>query len=196
MNSYVFLNHAQALESLRVYKRRFTEKAQNVADAVIENKEFQMWSGSLDDKHHCGEGGLLIHTAEVVHLSHILSKEFVTCRINPEELFLAALYHDIGKIKDYTYDSAKGKWVGTPHKRLIHHISESNAQWIKATHLYLDDKTIENVSHAILAHHCFRAYGSPVAPRTRIAWLVHLADQASARMNDIETFDIIDARKE
>jgi 3'-5' exoribonuclease len=49
----------------------------------------------------------------------------------------------------------------------------------------------DRVLHDILAHHGKREFGSPVAPRTRAAYLVHLCDSISARMNDCERIDAV-----
>ena len=53
----------------------------------------------------------------------------------------------------------------------------------------------EDVLHAVLAHHGTREAGSPVAPKSRVAWLVHLCDGISARMYDADTMDVINHRK-
>jgi 3'-5' exoribonuclease len=47
-------------------------------------------------------------------------------------------------------------------------------------------QTIDNVLHAILAHHGSREWGSPVVPLTKLAWMLHLCDGISARMDDAE----------
>jgi 3'-5' exoribonuclease len=48
-----------------------------------------------------------------------------------------------------------------------------------------------NVLHNILAHHGQRAWGSPVAPATKEAWILHLADNLSARLDDCDKHDIL-----
>jgi 3'-5' exoribonuclease len=84
------------------------------------------------------------------------------------------------------------EWVGTNHKRLVHHISRSAIEWSKAVETTNSCRDIEeSVLHAILAHHGRREYGSPVAPNSRLAWILHLSDQMSARMNDCDTNDMI-----
>jgi 3'-5' exoribonuclease len=99
-------------------------------------------------------------------------------------------------------------WRGTLHKRRIHHITESVMAWDRAmqgnrqaleTLLSADqgeeDMTVifdnlhESVTHAILSHHGRRDWGSPVAPNTREAWILHLCDGISARLCDCDTLD-------
>lgn len=122
------------------------------------------------------------------------------------ELYFAALFHDAGKMYDYkkieftenTVDSYMNhNWESAPHKRLIHHISRSAIIWTEATINcpIIKEKYYENVLHAILSHHMSREAGSPVAPKSRIAWILTLCDNMSARMNDADTLDIIKHNK-
>jgi len=53
----------------------------------------------------------------------------------------------------------------------------------------------DEVLHAILAHHNLREWGSPISPATRTAWLLHLCDSISARMDDGERIAEIRAPK-
>lgn len=75
--------------------------------------------------HHYGAGGLFEHTWEVIQLveenANLLEK-FGYKTINRRELFVSAFFHDIGKIWDYKFDCEQKIYVGTPHKRLIHHV--------------------------------------------------------------------------
>lgn len=134
-------------------------------------------------------------------------------------LLLAALYHDVGKmwdyvpvkpsrlsedspvrevdfegLQDYTRNGAADfiQWKGASHKRTIHHISRSGIEWTKAVERTGLGKDIEDqVLHCILSHHGQREWGSPVAPKSREAWLLFLCDGISARMNDADSFDMV-----
>ena len=87
------------------------------------------------------------------------------------------------------------KWKETKHKRLIHHISRSAIEWSNSFDVEWEweykEKYHDEVLHAILAHHGCREWGSPVAPYSKVAWLLHLSDSMSARMNDCDKFDIL-----
>jgi 3'-5' exoribonuclease len=128
--------------------------------------------------------------------------------INKKVLFLGALFHDYGKVRDYEKD-LHGDWCKTQHARRIHHVSRSALWWQKSWDLYQDfyhngssssagkemqltDEEAEEVLHVILSHHGRREWGSPVAPNSREAWIVHLCDGMSARLNDCETLDRLD----
>lgn len=182
-----------------------------VALTVIENPKFALWSGSSKPhQHHYGKGGLLIHTTEVIKLA-LDNNYLLNSGIDERELFLSCLFHDCGKMWDYQHgwkDSDKvvgtdkiggilyqripdyEDWEGTDHKRKIHHISRSALTWNQNAVQYGESQeTIDNVLHAVLAHHGLREWGSPVMPSTKLAWMLHLCDGISARMNDADKWD-------
>ena len=166
-------------------------KARVLANQVLKDKRFAYWSGSAKpEHHHYGHGGLCKHTWEVTKLCFVNKNSLDIDAINEEELFLAALYHDIGKLYDYEY--VNEGWRGTDHKRLIHHISRSAIMWSNMFEKLpnLNKDLHDPVLHAILAHHGHREWGSPVAPKTQVAWMLHLCDGISARMDDFNRLDV------
>lgn len=170
---------------------------------VLTDSRFKTWSGAGSDKHHhYGDGGLCKHTYEVWR--HCISvvgtyicynvEPYKAGDINLRELFVSAVWHDYGKIWDYQKDE-NGVWgKHNNHARHIHHISRSALEWNKFEQSKIYNKTeinVDNVTHNILAHHGMREYGSPVSPATREAWILHLADNLSARLDDCDKHDII-----
>jgi 3'-5' exoribonuclease len=167
----------------------------HIANEIIGDGRFYLWSGSSRrEQHHYGKHGLVRHTAEVIMLC-LANDVMLGCGMSAKELFLAALFHDCGKMWDYAPVETNGIpdydwWYSTCHKRRIHHISRSAIQWnLAAAKWELPKVFTEEVTHAILAHHGQRAWGSPVAPKTGLAWMLHLCDGISARMNDCDTWD-------
>ena len=170
----------------------------HIADEVLDDGRFYLWSGSsCREQHHYGKHGLVKHTAEVIQLC-LANNALLGDRLDKKDLFLAALFHDCGKMWDYApvetneipdYDW----WWSKDHKRKIHHISRSAIQWNLAaakwelSHFTLIE--VDEITHAILSHHGQRAWGSPVAPKSGIAWMLHLCDGISARMDDCDTWD-------
>lgn len=175
----------------------------DIAAPILNDSRFPIWSGSSKKgQHHYGKGGLAQHTMEVVHLCAITSayqSAILKRKINYKLLYLAALYHDVGKMWDYepqpqwnqpllpSGESAQYiEWQGNDHKRNIHHISRSaitlvkNNQQIQA----LTNDEEDEVVHAILAHHGLREWGSPISPNSSIAWILHYSDGISARLNE------------
>ncbi len=177
----------------------------HIANEVIGDGRFYLWSGSSRrEQHHYGKHGLVRHTAEVIMLC-LANDAILGCGMSHRELFLAALFHDCGKMWDYGPSGPEGHpnydtWVSMPHKRSIHHISRSAIQWNLAAEKWnlakpatIDDFVksidVDEITHAILSHHGQRAWGSPVAPKSGLAWMLHLCDGISARMNDCDSWD-------
>ena len=178
------------------YLRRKAKElnVEDVAFHVLNHPRFFLWSGSSKpNQHHYGKHGLIVHTAEVAHLCHINNLVFKSS-IDDRWLYLAALFHDCGKMWDYEPLSENYEtWGSTSHKRQVHHISRSALIWHEATLNHkvegLTQSIIDDILHAILAHHGQRDYGSPVAPNTQLAWMLHLCDGISARMYDAGQWD-------
>jgi len=169
----------------------------DLASKVLDDVRFPKWSGSHHKlAHHYGEGGLLTHTFEVVTLSLNTAQLYSDIhKIDTKQLFLSALYHDYGKLWDYDL-SEDGDWVTQNHRRKIHHISRSNVEWVRwAAAMGADEELIDAVSHNILSHHGSRECGSPIAPYTREAWILHLSDCMSARVDDCDRIDLVRINK-
>jgi len=182
------------LDKLKIVANSFCiMDVKRLSDDLLNITKFKVGSGSHSNLHHYGTGGLIRHTYEVVNLCIVNTRALnLDSVIDPIELFFAALYHDAGKIYDYE-ENDKGEWVSTEHKRIIHHISRSGIMWSKQVELYpsLNKLYHDKVLHAILAHHGRREWGSPVAPKSRVAWMLHLCDGISARMDDCERIDLV-----
>lgn len=179
---------------------RLTAKTLNceaLAAKVLDDPNFPNWSGSHHEKaHHYGDGGLLVHTFEVVTVALQVASLYGDIHdIDQKQLFLSALYHDYGKLWDYDRGE-DGKWISNSHRRKIHHISRSNVEWVRhAVAIGVDNDLIDAVSHNILSHHGGRECGSPMSPLTREAWILHLADSMSARIDDCDRLDIMTINK-
>ena len=79
--------------------------------------------------------------------------------------------------------------------RKIGHVTKSGMIWTDAWNNYATDKLKQEdpemhdrVLHNILSHHGPVEWGSVVPPATREAWLLHLCDNMSARINDADTY--------
>mgnify|MGYP001355569212 CR=1 FL=1 len=155
--------------------------------------QFEYWSGSHNKMlHHYERGGLVRHTCEIVELGLQAIPTLNLCeKVDPIEFYLAALFHDTGKMYDYVKDGEG--WKPCQHRRMIHHLPRSCIIWhdIASKFTEVNARYHDLVLHAILAHHGRREAGSPVAPLTRVAWLLHLCDGISARMDDVERLDIV-----
>lgn len=191
-----------ALESLQLMASG--NKVRGISDVVLKMNGFTTSSASSrPTQHHYGTGGLVRHTEEVVKFC-LLNNAITGNCVDPARMFLAALFHDVGKIWDYeevldpkssTEDGVLPEeseipkiWRGTEHKKNIHHITRSALIWNDAARQFKIENPDE-ILHAILAHHGLREWGSPVTPNSKMAWLLHLCDGLSARLDDCLSFD-------
>jgi len=173
-------------------------------ELIRQYPQFEYWSGSHNHLlHHYGRGGLVRHTWEIIDVGMQVIPTLNLCdKLNPVPFFLAALFHDTGKMFDYELiendtssfgDPNPEYWKPTEHRRLIHHLPRSVLIFHDVIKKFpeLEAKYHDDVLHAILAHHGQREHGSPVAPKTRLAWLIHLCDSISARMDDADRIDVL-----
>lgn len=178
----------------------FVERADSLGDLtlfktcheILTHQEFLTWPAAITF-HHNREGGLLQHTLEVAEIAlHIAS---TMPWVNRDVLLTAALWHDLGKIWEYQKEAfwwweqrgAKSvkcsdginAWSRVPS---THHILTSAQEFIVAARKHGVDRATEDaVVHCILAHHGpVKEWGSPEAPRTLEALILHQADVLSA----------------
>jgi len=168
-------------------------------ELIRQHPNFERWSGSHSTKtHHYGVGELARHTWEIIEIGmHTLTIPSMKLseKIDPIEFYLATLFHDTGKMYDYEemHSSTGIYWKPTEHRRLIYHVPRSALIWHDVISKFpeLNEKYHDVVLHDILAHHGKREFGSPVAPKTHCAWLLHLCDSISARMDDADRLDVV-----
>jgi 3'-5' exoribonuclease len=99
--------------------------------------------------HHAYMGGLLEHTVAVATLAHELCQ--LKPRLNSDLLLSAALVHDIGRTREFTYGADFGV---TPEGELLGHIV-LGVQMLsaRAEAAGLDDPRRLALLHCVLAHH-------------------------------------------
>lgn len=195
-------NHINYLEELQRTADLFG--VYQFVSKVLEDLRFEIWSGAGKDiHHHYGDGGLLKHTYEVAEYVFTIADTHGFMKgdrdvLNGAELFVSAIWHDYGKIWDYQkIDGIWGKHDS--HARRIHHISRSALEFEKwYDQLWREQPNVDfslidkdRVTHNILSHHGMREWGSPVAPHTKEAWVLHLSDNLSARLDDCDKHDRI-----
>lgn len=134
--------------------------------------------------HHAYIGGLLEHVIEMAALGRVL------CQLHPEYadpdmVTTAIVFHDIGKLQEFTRQGHG--FVHTREGELHGHVY-MGARWLEqqAAHIAgFPPDLLEELVHCILSHHGTPDRGAVVLPRTMNAWIVHLADDASAKLNQV-----------
>lgn len=142
-------------------------------------------------KHHAYPGGLALHTLQVLRLV-INMANACPSEHRPDRLVLiyATIFHDAGKMIDYERcDKRKnpkaehGFWF-TKNHNLIGHLIGSHKIMRDMRMPPWGEKRQNLAEHCVLAHHGRLEWGSPVAPATVEAWILHLADMLSSRFDD------------
>lgn len=129
--------------------------------------------------HHGFVGGLLEHTLSVVKMCDFFCKQYPN--LNRDLLLTAAMFHDIGKVKEL---SSFPENDYTDEGQLIGHII-IGAQMVQegAAKIAGFPKKLENeLVHCVLAHHGELEYGSPKKPALIEAMALNLADNADAKL--------------
>jgi 3'-5' exoribonuclease len=139
--------------------------------------------------HHAKIGGLLLHTYEVTNIARQTAR---TMRANVDLVVAGALLHDVGKVESYTVGA--GGFTYTPCGLLVGHVV-LGVMMLERRLAALGERVctegqLLDLQHMILSHHGKGEYGSPVEPMTAEAEIVHWADEASAKANDmLESID-------
>ena len=132
--------------------------------------------------HHGFVGGLLEHTLSVVKMCDFFCKQYPN--LNRDLLLTAAMFHDIGKVKEL---SSFPENDYTDEGQLIGHII-IGAQMVQegAAKIAGFPKKLENeLVHCVLAHHGELEYGSPKKPALIEAMALNLADNAHAKLETL-----------
>ena len=98
--------------------------------------------------HHSYLGGLLEHTVAVATLAH------ETCQLHPgvnsDLLICAALVHDIGRTREFTYGAEIGV---TDEGRLLGHMAIGARMLTERAAGVLDEPRLLALLHCVLGHH-------------------------------------------
>lgn len=137
--------------------------------------------------HQAWEHGLLFHTLEVAEQVREMARFY---QVDRELCEAAAVLHDVGKIKEYTpyvppffpvHQAPHDPYYRTEYGQKIGHVTESIMMTVAQCGGLSEDNKRELI-HCIAAHHGRLEWGSPVEPKTKEAWLVHLVDMMNSRV--------------
>lgn len=150
-------------------------------DAEFE-KEFKFHSAAKN-VHHGFVGGLLEHTLSVTKLCDYYTKMYPI--LHRDLLLTAAIFHDIGKLKELSVFPANDY---TDAGQLLGHImigAEMVGERIRTIPNF-PVKLANELKHCILAHHGELEYGSPKKPALAEAVALSFADNTDAKMQTMK----------
>jgi 3'-5' exoribonuclease len=136
--------------------------------------------------HHAYQGGLLEH---VLNMTEIADR----CRdllvgVSPDLLRMGIFLHDLGKVRELTYDGAlgysdEGQLLG--HLALgVEMLSEKLALAARQLGGTFPRETEWRLKHMILSHHGTYEFGSPKLPMTPEAIALHCIDNLDAKVHE------------
>ncbi|MFU0825805.1 HD domain-containing protein [Clostridium sp.] len=163
-------------------------------DYFFKNKdfveEFKKGIGGLR-QHHNYRGGLAEHTLNVTYMAKVMAYRY-DCRYK-EIAILAAKLHDIGKIEEYYSDGPFSvKMRGEMEGHIVIGMSMIEEAFKAGGDIYSDDFK-HRLRGCIVQHHGKPEFGSPKAPNTEEAFIVHYADYVDATMNKVASVKEITA---
>lgn len=135
--------------------------------------------------HHAYIGGLLEHTLSICEIMMFLGDHYKN--LNRDLLLFGAVFHDIGKIWELSFETQIGY---TDVGRLVGHIPlGSELVEKKASEIANFPIELKNIcKHIVLSHHGLLEYGSPKRPKCLEAVLVGMIDDLDSKMNSIASF--------
>lgn len=146
--------------------------------------DMYLWIPAARGHHHVYIHGLLQHTIEVYELSMTMAdiqEQYHGLKLDRQVLGIAALLHDIGKIKEYDI-SGLGLLEGFTRKgKLLGHPYMSTKTACKVLSKLVTPEQLEEIEHCILSHHGQLDWGACVVPKTPYSIILHLSDMASSQ---------------
>ena len=150
------------------------------------NTKFQeafQFHSAAKTMHHGFVGGLLQHTLGVAKLCESYAAQYDI--LNRDWLVTAAVFHDVGKLKELSRFPENDY---TDAGQLLGHII-IGAQMLTERIRQIPDfpkKLADELIHCILAHHGELEYGSPKKPALAEAVALSFADNMDAKMEALE----------
>lgn len=143
--------------------------------------------------HHAYRSGYLEHTLSVVRTAIFLADKYTLYYPNMQPplsknlMIAGATLHDVGKVYELEARPSGGHY--TPAGRLVGHILLGRDIVREAARDVpeLSADTLLRLEHIIISHQNLPEWGSPVAPHTPEALLVHYSDEIDAKFHMFAT---------
>ncbi|MCA9048629.1 MAG: HD domain-containing protein [Planctomycetaceae bacterium] len=137
--------------------------------------------------HHAYLGGLLEHIVSMSELA-VRTCEVHSC-LNRDLLLLGVLLHDIGKVRELSWDPTLAY---TDEGQLLGHMNiavEILNEKLAQTRAVLNGESVDTedvlrLKHMILSHHGQLEFGSPRVPMTPEAIVLHHIDNLDAKLHE------------
>jgi len=160
-------------------------KLQELVCTILEkNKGEFMEAPAAIRYHHAYLGGLLEHTWKVHRIALDIARNSPKF-INLDLIRAGAILHDIGKIRSYDWEGYSIQ-MSDDGKLLDHIFLGAMIVQNYCRGLQISQEITRNLLHIIISHHGKPEWGSPIAPATKEAMIVHRADETDAKMRQVD----------
>jgi len=137
--------------------------------------------------HHAYHGGLVEHVVSMCEVAERLCDHYP--KLNRDLLLLGVLLHDLGKIRELSWDPTlaytdEGQLLG--HMNIAIEILNEKLMLVRGElgGEPLDEEDILRLKHMILSHHGTLEFGSPRLPMTPEAIVLHYIDNIDAKLHE------------
>ncbi len=158
-----------------------------VSKILIENKEKIKISPAAKFMHHNYIGGLVVHTYECLEIAQTILPKLKKY-INQDEVFAAAILHDIGKIYEYEINLESG---------LIEYNEQFRKDWISHSqygYTMCMNEGFLNIAKMIAAHHGRTDWGAMIDLGEKdlepFYYIIHHVDDLSAKFGATSVNDL------
>ena len=173
---------------------------QNLAECILVDEPFMQGLRSAPagiKNHHAYQGGLLEHVLSLMELVSIVAPRYP--EIDADILLMGAFLHDMGKIRELTYQpdlgySNAGQLIG--HLVMgVSMLDELIAETEKQSGEEFPADLANHLRHLIVSHHGQYEFGSPKLPMTLEAVALHHLDNLDAKLHSFQQLIEEDANK-
>lgn len=155
--------------------------------SVLEDPEIKpllMKAPAAKTIHHAWQGGLLEHILSISQTMEFMAQHYSF--LNRDLLLFGALFHDIGKIWELSYENQisytdRGRLIG--HMEIACELIDKKIQKIFG----FPEELRDLCKHIILSHHGKLEYGSPKRPKFIEAYIVSMIDELDSKVSTLRT---------
>lgn len=135
--------------------------------------------------HHAWVGGLLEHILSICKIMDFMGTHYHF--LNRDLLLFGAIFHDIGKVWELSYDNGinytdRGRLIG--HMHMACELVDKKSARI----LGFSEELRDICKHIILSHHGKLEYGSPKRPKFLEALVVAMIDDLDSKISTVHSF--------
>jgi len=185
---------AMYAELVEIAQARITDAALGklVVDLLEANREALLTLPAATHNHHAFRGGWLEHVLSVTRTAVLLADKYddyypdLKPRLNKSVVAAGAILHDIGKLREIEEHPQGAEYTAAGN--LIGHILQGrDIVREAAVGRSIDPETMLRLEHVIVSHQRLPEWGSPKAPMTPEAMIVHYADDLDAKYQMMAT---------